>query len=226
MCCHHRNISGFTLIELLVAISIIALLIAILMPVLGKSQDTARSAVCQSNLHQVYIGMRCYANDNDDYLPDAYTTGNFVYRQAPGNTLASDPHSIPEMFGLAAVLDRYEYMDGRSDAWVCPSQTEEMISYGNTYAFSIAKTLAKSRLFAIETQKKSAYRMVLVWDNYTLRPGLPGFRGPFSGYTIPSANRVMPHAISTPEKGSGSSKGVNNLYIGGHVKLKSDTGWY
>lgn len=43
---------GFTLIELLVVISIIALLMSILMPALGKAKDLEKGVVCKSNLHQ------------------------------------------------------------------------------------------------------------------------------------------------------------------------------
>ncbi|MEQ9460354.1 MAG: prepilin-type N-terminal cleavage/methylation domain-containing protein [Phycisphaeraceae bacterium] len=62
---------GFTLIELLVVISIIALLIGILLPALGAARDTARSAVCLSNLRQVGVGVYAYVQDHDGLLPGA-----------------------------------------------------------------------------------------------------------------------------------------------------------
>ena len=60
---------GFTLIELLVVISIIALLVAILLPALQKARQTAQMAVCGSQLRQMAIGLTMYANDFDGYLP-------------------------------------------------------------------------------------------------------------------------------------------------------------
>ena len=57
---------AFTLIELLVVISIIALLLAILMPSLGMAKEKARQVVCKSNLHQWGIMFQMYATDYDD----------------------------------------------------------------------------------------------------------------------------------------------------------------
>lgn len=65
----HRQKIGFTLIELLVVISIIALLIAILLPALGKAKYAATLNQCRSNLHQVGIGAIAYAADSKDLLP-------------------------------------------------------------------------------------------------------------------------------------------------------------
>jgi len=48
----HRKQTGFTLIELLVVISIIALLIAMLLPSLGRGQFEARVATCMGRLQQ------------------------------------------------------------------------------------------------------------------------------------------------------------------------------
>jgi len=61
---------GFTLIELLVVIAIIALLMGILMPVLGRVRDQARTIGCRSNLNQYGIGMRMYLDDNDSFFPE------------------------------------------------------------------------------------------------------------------------------------------------------------
>ena len=56
---------GFTLIELLVVISIIALLMSIMMPALGKAKKVAQAAVCMSNLHQWGLAFKQYFQDND-----------------------------------------------------------------------------------------------------------------------------------------------------------------
>lgn len=62
---------AFTLVELLVVISIIALLIAILLPSLRKARDHAKAIVCQTNLKAVGQGMQSYATDYDAF-PASY----------------------------------------------------------------------------------------------------------------------------------------------------------
>lgn len=64
-----KKLPAFTLIELLVVISIIALLIAILLPALGAAQKAAKNVQCTSNLHQIGIGAMAYAADNKNTLP-------------------------------------------------------------------------------------------------------------------------------------------------------------
>lgn len=67
---------GFTLIELLVVIAIIALLMAILMPALRRARDQGKATVCASNLKQIGLASRLYAEDNDNKVPRGETYGN------------------------------------------------------------------------------------------------------------------------------------------------------
>ena len=67
---------GFTLIELLVVIAIIAILAAILFPVFARAREKARSASCQSNLHQLGAALVMYIDDYDGHYPwDDLTQG-------------------------------------------------------------------------------------------------------------------------------------------------------
>ena len=70
------NRRGFTLIELLVVISIIALLIAILLPALGSARQAADSIKCMAQIRQVAQGAMIFAEDNDErYAPNRVTVG-------------------------------------------------------------------------------------------------------------------------------------------------------
>lgn len=65
---------AFTLIELLVVISIIALLIAVLLPALSAARQSAQRVLCASNARQQGIGVQVYAQEYHGNIPPIYTT--------------------------------------------------------------------------------------------------------------------------------------------------------
>ena len=100
---NHRYAHGFTLIELLVVISIIALLIALLLPALAAARQDGLSTVCLSNLRELGQGYIEYSDANrGEILPYAYpfpfsgTTGAAAWQYNEGWTRLMAPYLTSE----------------------------------------------------------------------------------------------------------------------------------
>lgn len=105
-----RQRRAFTLIELLVVIAIIAILAALLLPALSKAKQRAWSARCQSNLRQIGLGMRMFADDNGALYPES---GGDIYWGA------TDPNTQK-----ASWMEQIYSSVGNTNVYNCPGNAQ------------------------------------------------------------------------------------------------------
>src|SRR3989338_7041544 len=67
------SLTGFTLVELLVTITIISVLSALLLPVLGNAREKGREISCLNNLKQIGIAVELYTQDCDGWTPAVHS---------------------------------------------------------------------------------------------------------------------------------------------------------
>jgi len=122
-----RRREGFTLIELLVVIAIIGILAAMVFPVFARARESARKAVCLSNVKNIALAIQMYLADNNDcFWP--METRQEVHSWFPAQAGAEEPPAPEECHGIAFKLNPYlrepvlldEYVKNR-DVWRCPS---------------------------------------------------------------------------------------------------------
>ena len=66
-----RALRAFTMMDLMVSMAIISILIAILLPTVGKVRESAQKVICGSNMRQIGMGVSIYTQDNKERLPDS-----------------------------------------------------------------------------------------------------------------------------------------------------------
>ena len=97
----HYLRDAFTLIELLVVIAIIAILAAILLPVLNNATSAAKRTQCSNNVRQINVAIHMYADDHGDQFPYAGNPLYYSYKlsiMAYINQVSSTNQSTNQLF--------------------------------------------------------------------------------------------------------------------------------
>jgi prepilin-type N-terminal cleavage/methylation domain-containing protein/prepilin-type processing-associated H-X9-DG protein len=186
---------AFTLVEVLVVIAVIAILAALLLPVLVKAKERARRTYCASSLRQIAMAAHSYADDHRDIFPSQAGDG------LPVRAVGGDGANYYDL--LMPYLKKAEI-------WLCPSTRE---GPGKLMSYHMNGLIITSNGLMVTSVKRPADTLLIGesgegtrWDAAYLRPDHDG------GYLY---DRPQVH------HGGGS----NATFVDTHVAWYRDSDW-
>lgn len=211
---------GFTLVELLVVIGIIAILIGILLPALGRAREQATRTACLSNLRQLGMSLREYSIKYKDSVPLGYVDGQKMW-----NYLANYSRSSGNSVMLLGLLEEAKLLTA-PQTYFCPAEMNEQWMFkGANNPWPFVNTASSP---ARDTRLGYGTRPVVNWIS---QPGSsPGYRivdkpsGVQKPVAMPKMSRmkslavVADIAINPATILQRHRKGINVLYGHGGAK--------
>ncbi len=200
---------GFTLVELLVVIAIIAVLAALLLPVLSRTKQKAQGVLCLNSGRQMMVALVLYGGDNDDFFPPNPDDGNTVpgHNWCSGNAAIGGPNEFdPDVLKDPTRSLLITYLSGSTSMFHCPGD-KRMGQYQGSNPALQGTTVPAARTFSMNQAVG------------TICPGIdqsgPGSGGTHSGVPKlpvngPWLNNQFNHRRGSPWQTYGKFSSINS----------------
>jgi prepilin-type N-terminal cleavage/methylation domain-containing protein len=146
---------GFSLLELLAVIAVLGIVAALLLPSLSRAQARAKRTSCLSNLKQVNLGLRMYAEDNGDTLPNTNAVMS-AYKGLVKTYVGLEAPSSPNDRLFTCPADRFS-VDALNNAVTAGSMHESLAWDYSSYGFNGLNRMSES-LPGVAGKKLSSLR--------------------------------------------------------------------
>jgi prepilin-type N-terminal cleavage/methylation domain-containing protein len=127
---------AFTLIELLAVIAVVAILSALLFPVLSSAKARAQRTVCLNNLRQINQGVRMYSDDSNDKAPNTGTGTFRSYKDVVKSYVALHGASSVHDMVFACPADTFFYSEKDGFTLMPYGHHEQTNYYFSSYSFN------------------------------------------------------------------------------------------
>jgi prepilin-type N-terminal cleavage/methylation domain-containing protein/prepilin-type processing-associated H-X9-DG protein len=223
--------SGFTLVELLVVISIIAMLLAILMPSLQKARDGAKLVMCQSNVKQQGVASLMYCQDNGDAIVPYFSGDEAKNTQRIWPTYLA-PYIGSKKGAKSARMGGYwmekNIEDNVLKVFKCPSQKDPFmwnyyLRYGINRVHSSNVYYQPYRVLKLSAIPHPSTRLQIAdsMDTVPSSKNFTGNRGPLGfNNTLHPGEFIMPaeSIVYCWPVGDRHKLGANAIFLDGHIK--------